>query len=92
MRVLMVVAVLVGATFMILFVLTDLARELSRHSYHSPPDLDGSDDWDLALDEFEDTATPVVPYTEQIGRHRIARTQGSNFPGSSNAVDDLRSA
>jgi hypothetical protein len=59
MRVLVVIAVLVGATFMILLVLTDLARELSRHSHHAPPDLDGSDDWDVALDEFEDTAKPT---------------------------------
>jgi hypothetical protein len=94
MRVLFVIAVLVGAAFLILLFLTDLARDLSRCSYHSPPDLDNSDDWDVALDEFDDPAPPVVPYTEQWpGRpNRIARTQGYSFPGSLSALDDLRSA
>jgi hypothetical protein len=75
MRVLVVIALLVGAAFVILFVLTDLARELSRLSYHSPPDLDNSDDWDAALDEFDDTAPPVVPYTEQppVSPYRTSR-------------------
>ena len=94
MRVLIVIAVLVGATFMILLVLMDIARELSRRSYHSPPDLDGSDDWGVAQDQFDDTAPAVVRYTEQwpFGQYRIARSQAENFPGSSNALDDLRSA
>jgi hypothetical protein len=47
MRVLIAIAVLVGADFMIMFVLMGLARELSRLSYHSPPDLDGSNDLDV---------------------------------------------
>jgi hypothetical protein len=34
MRVLLVIAVFVGAIFIIPLVLTDLARELSRNSYH----------------------------------------------------------
>jgi hypothetical protein len=39
-------ALLVGATLMILFVVTDLARELSQHSFQGSPDLDSCDDWD----------------------------------------------
>jgi hypothetical protein len=58
MRVLIVIAVLVGAAFMIVFVLMDLARELSRHSYHSPPDLDSGNDWGVAQDEFEGAVRP----------------------------------
>jgi hypothetical protein len=56
MRVLLVIAVFVGAIFIIPLVLTDLARELSRNSYHSPPDLDSGDDRDVALDEIDDAA------------------------------------
>ena len=57
MRVLMVVALLVGAAFMVLFVLADLARNLSRHSFQAPPDLDSSDgdrlpDGSNALDDL----------------------------------------
>jgi hypothetical protein len=94
MRVLLVIAVLVGAIFIILLVLTDLARELSRHSFHSPPDLDSSDDWDVALDEIDNTVPPVVTNTEQwaVSRYPNARTQGENIHGSSNALDDLRAA
>lgn len=93
MRVLAVIAPLVGAGLMILFVLTDLAQDLSRLSYHSPPDLDNSDDWDVALGEFDDTVPGVVRYTEQrpVSPYRIARTQGYNFHGSWNGLDDLRS-
>jgi hypothetical protein len=54
MCVLVVIALLVGAAFMILFVLAHLAREFSRLSFHSPPDLDNSDDWDCAQDDFDD--------------------------------------
>jgi hypothetical protein len=94
MRVLIVIALLLGLVFLILFVLTDLARGLSRLSNHSPPDPDGSDDWDVALDEFDHTAPPLVPYREQrpVHPYHIARTQGNNLPGSLNALDDLRSA
>jgi hypothetical protein len=53
-----VIALLVGAAFMILFVLAHLAREFSRLSFHSPPDLGNSDDWDCAQDDFDDTAPP----------------------------------
>jgi hypothetical protein len=93
MRVLLVIAVFVGAIFIIPLVLTDLARELSRHSYHSPPDLD-SGDWDVALDAIDDAVPPVVTHTEQwpVSRYPGARTQGENTHGSSNALDDLRSA
>jgi hypothetical protein len=94
MRVLIVIAVLICATFMILLVLMGLARELSRLSYHSPPDLDDSDDWDIVLDKSDDTASPVFPCTQQwrASQNRIAGAQGYSFPGSSNAMDDLRSA
>jgi hypothetical protein len=95
MRVLLsVIAVLVGAIFIIPLVLTDLARELSRHSYHSPPDLDGGDDGDDALNEIDDPVPPVVTYTERwpVSRYPSARTQGEKIHGSSNALDDLRSA
>jgi hypothetical protein len=94
MRVLVVLAVLVGAAFMIVFVLIDLARELSHHSYHSPPDLYSSNDWDVEQNEFEGAVPPVVPYSEQwpFDQYRSARTQGDNSPGNSNALDDLHSA
>jgi hypothetical protein len=95
MRLLIVIAVLVGAIFMILFVLTDLARELSRVAYHSPPDLDG-DDLDIALDGLDETAPPVFAGTEQRQaisvQNRIAGARDYNFAGNANALDDLRSA
>ena len=50
MRVLVVIALLFGATFIILLVLADLARGLMRHSHQASPDLDDSDDWDVAAD------------------------------------------
>ena len=89
MRVLLVIALLVGATFIILFALTDLARELLGHSHQAAPDLDDSDDWDVAADELNDAALPVV---WAVGRYPITRTRGDNIPGSSEALDDLRSA
>jgi hypothetical protein len=94
MRVLLVIAVLVGAIFIILLALADLGQELLRQSCQSPPDLDGSDDWDAALDELDDTVPPVVIYTAQspVSRYTSERTQGDNIHGSSNALDDLRSA
>ena len=94
MRVLLVIAVLVGAVFIIPLVLTGLARELSRNSYHSPPNPDSGDDWDVALDEIDNTVPPVVTHTEQwpVSRYPRARTQGENIHGSSNDLDDLRSA
>jgi hypothetical protein len=52
-RVLIVIAVLVGATFMIMFALMGRAGELSRLSYHSPPDLDSSD-WDASEIDMRD--------------------------------------
>jgi hypothetical protein len=54
MRVLIVIALLVGAAFMIVFVLMGLARELSRLSYHSPPDLDSSGGWDVSEIDMRD--------------------------------------
>lgn len=55
MCVLLVIAVLVGAIFIFLLAITDFARELSRHSFQSPPDLDSSGDWDVASDEIDGT-------------------------------------
>ena len=55
MRVLMVIALLVGVAFTILFVLADLARELSRHSFLVSPDMDSGDDCDVVTDEIADT-------------------------------------
>jgi hypothetical protein len=94
MRLLLVIAVFVGAIFVIPLVLADLARELSRHPFHSPPDLDSGDDWDVALDETDDAVPAVATYTEQwpVSRYPNGRTQGENIRGSSNALDDLRSA
>jgi hypothetical protein len=94
MRVLIVIALLVGVAFMILFVLTDLARELSRQSFLSPPDLDSSDDWDLAADELTDAAPRIVCSIERhtVGWYPIERMRGDHIAGSSNALDDLRSA
>jgi len=46
MRVLIVIALLVGAAFMILIALAGLARDLSRQSFLAPPDLGRSDDWE----------------------------------------------
>jgi hypothetical protein len=93
MRVLIVIAVLVGAAFMLLVALAELARDLSRHSFQSLPDMD-SDDWDVAADDFTDTVPPVV-YSEErqaIGRHPIGSMRGGNGPGKAIALDDLRSA
>jgi hypothetical protein len=89
MRVLIVIALLVGVAFAILFVLTDLARELSRLSFYAPPDLEGSDEWDDT-----DTAPQMVYCTKQqaVGRYPAERVRGDHIPGSSNALDDLRSA
>ena len=85
MRVLVVIAVLVGAALMILFALADLARDLSRHSFLAPPDLDSSEDLDVEVDEFADAAAPSVS-------PRIPRTLRDNMPDRSNALDDLHSA
>jgi hypothetical protein len=76
MRVLIVLALLVGVVLMILFTVTDLARALSRHSLQAPPDMDGSDDWER----------------QAVSRYPIERMRGNHIPGSSNALDDLRSA
>jgi len=93
MRVLIVIALLVGAAFMILFVLADLARELSQHSFQPPPDLDSSDDWNVEVDEFADAAPPVA-YSEQlaVNRYRDLRTLGDDKLRHSNALDDPHSA
>ena len=92
MRVLLVIAVFVGLIFIIPLVLTGLARELSRHSYHSPPDLGSGNDWDAELDEIYDDVPSVVTQQWPVSRYPSARTQSENIHGSSNALDDLRSA
>ena len=71
MRVLIVIALLVGAAFMILFALADLARDLSRHSFQAPPDLDSSDDWDVEEDEFADAARPIASQADQAAVNRV---------------------
>jgi hypothetical protein len=78
MRVLVVITLLVWAAFVLLFVLADVARELSRRSFHAPPDLD-SDDWDFVE-------------RRAVARYPIGSKRGDATPGSSNALDDLRSA
>jgi hypothetical protein len=94
MRVLIVIALLVGAAFMILYIVTDLVRELSRRSFQAPPDLDSSDDWDVAADEFTDAAPQMVYSAERqtVSRYPIEGTRRDHVPGSSNALGDLRSA
>jgi hypothetical protein len=94
MRVLIVIALLVGAGFMILYLLTDLARELSRHSFQAPPDLDSGDDWDVAADEFTDAGPQMVYCAERpaVSRYPIEGMRRDRIAGSSNALDDLRSA
>jgi hypothetical protein len=94
MRVLIVIALLVGVAFVILFVLTDLARELSRHSFLAPPDLEGSGDWYVMADEHSDAARQMDHGTERqaVGRDPIERMRGDHIPSSSNALDDLHSA
>jgi hypothetical protein len=92
MRVLAVIALLVGVAFIIFFALTDLARELSRHSFQVPEDLESGDDWDLAEDEITDTAPQMAYSTERqaVNRYPIEKMR-DHIPGSSDALDDLRS-
>jgi hypothetical protein len=92
MRMLIAIAVLVGAAFMVLFALLDLVRELSHSSNHSAPDPESSNGWDDTQDE--DAVPSVTAHTGQWpGRqYRSAGQLGEKFAGSSNALDDLRSA
>ena len=94
MRVLIVLALLVGAAFMILIALAGLARDLSRHSFQAPPDLDSSDDWDVEEDEFAGAVPAMVSQTDQsaVNRCRFPLTLGDRLPDGSNALDDLHSA
>jgi hypothetical protein len=86
MRVLLALGLLVAAAFLTLLLLVDLAQELSRQPYQVPPDLDESDDW-------EGTAKEVAGAAPSPGnQYRVPRTVGERVPGSSNALDDLRSA
>lgn len=83
MRVVIVIALLVGMVFMILFVLADLARDLLRHSFQASPDLDSGDDWNVAADKFTDTAPPGVYCTEQqaVDRQPIGGMRGDDIAG-----------
>jgi hypothetical protein len=94
MRVLVMIALLIAAAFMLLFSLARLARDMARHSFQVPPDLNGIDDWDVAADEFTDATPPLVDRTERrsASRHPIGRMRGEDIPGKSNALDDWRSA
>jgi hypothetical protein len=92
MRVLIVISLLVGAAIMLLFVLADLARDLSRHSFHASPDLDSSDDWDIAADEFNDTARPVAQPSGRAAGNCPSTCSVNHIAGSSNALDDLHLA
>jgi len=65
MRVLIVIELIVGLTFMIVFALADLARDLSRHSHPPPLDLDNEDEWDAAADESIHADARHMSYTEQ---------------------------
>jgi hypothetical protein len=67
MRVLIVIELIIGASFLIVFVLADLARDLSRHSYLAPIDLDNGDDWDVPA-VTADTRTSQQLRTSQAGR------------------------
>lgn len=84
MRVLIVIALLVAAVFLFLFVLADLARDLSRHSFQTPPDLDGSDDWDVEVNEFADDSPPEAHYSERRAdsRYAIGGMHGDDFPSN----------
>jgi hypothetical protein len=94
MRVLIGIGLLIAAAIMMVSVLVDLVCDLSRESYQAPPDLDGSDDWDVEVDELADSAPAVASYREQlaVNRCRDLRTLGDDKLSNSNALDDLRSA
>jgi hypothetical protein len=94
MRVLIVIGLLIVAVLMLVAVLVDLVGDLSRQSYQVPPDLEGSDDWDVEVDEFADAIPPAASYTEQlaVNRYRDLRTLGDDKLKSPNALDDLHSA
>ena len=62
MRVLLVIVLLVGATFIILFALTDLARDLLRHSHQASPDLEGGDGRDGARVAIQSRSTQDESY------------------------------
>jgi hypothetical protein len=74
MRVLIVIALIVGTTFVIALVLVGLVSDLLGNSYQAPPDLDNSDEWDGAADELADGAQSEVSYTERwaVGRYSSA--------------------
>jgi hypothetical protein len=88
----MVIALFVGAAFIILSILADIARELSRHSFQAPPDLDSSDDWDVAADEAADTIPTGIYPTERraVGRYPVGDhssvDNADDWPAMSNAA------
>jgi hypothetical protein len=66
MRVLIVIELIVGLTFMIVFALADLARDLSQHSYPPPLDLDNEDEWDAVADESIHAVARHLSYRENL--------------------------
>jgi hypothetical protein len=94
MRVLIVIALIVGTTIVAALVLVGLVRDVLGHSYQAPPDLDNSDEWDSAADASADVAQPEVSYTERraVGRYSSTVRRVDNCPGGSNALDDFHSA
>jgi multisubunit Na+/H+ antiporter MnhC subunit len=83
MRLLIVIVLLVGAAFMVLFMLADLARDLSRRSFMVPPDLDSSDEWDIAADEFADTVPQVAQPSDGVATKGLSLHAVNPFPRSS---------
>jgi hypothetical protein len=91
MRVLIVIALIVAAILVVAFVLVDLAKDLSRHSYHAPPDMGNCDS---AADEFADAAESDISRTARwtVGRCSITAIPGDTVRGSSSVLDDWHSA
>jgi hypothetical protein len=94
MKVLVVIALIIGTTLMVALALIGLAREVLGHSCRATPELDNSDEWDAAADEFGRVARPEGSSTERwaVGRRSVTAMRSDNFAGSSNALDDLHSA
>jgi hypothetical protein len=94
MRVLVVIALVVGTTLMVVLALLGLVREVLGHSYSATPEFEGVDEWDGAEGEFGKVARSEGSSTERwpLGRSSITALRSENFPENSNALDDLHSA
>jgi hypothetical protein len=94
MRILIAIGLLIAVALLMASILVEFLCDLCRHSSQVPPDLHGSGDWDIEVDEFADAIPPVASYTEQltVDRYRDPRTLGDDGLRDSNALDDLRSA